>query len=133
MKNIMLLLLLAFISLSCNRETLTIQTEFSFTASAETLPTTVKVGTPVDFQLTISPERLTTSSAYTLKYRVLSDAMGSLSADGTTLPAGEPHAVSNLKPTLRFVAFQAATYQFSIVVTDQAGTTQEVPLSLQVN
>lgn len=132
MKNIMLLLL-ALVSLSCNRESLTIQTEFPFTASAETLPTTVKVGNPVDFQLTISPERLTTASAYTLKYRVLSDEMGSLSADGTSLPPGESRPVSTLKPTLRFVGIKAATYQFSIVVTDQAGTTQEVPLSLQVN
>jgi len=131
MKKILLLTLLALGSLSCSNESLTIQTDFPFTVTAESLPAKVKIDRPVEVQLTISPERITTASAFTLKYRTLSEEVGLLSIDGRPVKGGQSLPTKSLTPTLLFNAINPGIYTFSVVVSDQNGVSHEVPLSLE--
>ena len=131
MKKILLFTLLVLGSLGCSNESLTIQTQFPFTVKAESLPGKVKLDSPVEVQLRISPERLTTASAFSLKYRPLSEQTGLLSVDGVGVKSGQSIPTKSLTPTLLFKALSPGIYTFSVAITDQNGVSQQVPLSLE--
>lgn len=131
MKNILLLTLLTLGSLGCSNESLNIQTDFPFTVTAESLPAKVKVDMPVELQLTIRPERVTSATAFTLKYRTLSEEVGLLSVDGRAVKGGQTLPTKSLTPTLLFKAINPGIYAFSVAITDQNGVSREIPISLE--
>ena len=126
------LLFLAGATLSCSSESLTIQQQFPFTVSSESLPSAIRAGVPVSFQLGLTPERLTTHSQYRLRWRTLSERQGELAVDKKGLLPGQFTTLESLTPTLTFMGKDAATYKFSLVITDESGVSKELPFEATV-
>ena len=127
------LLFLGGTTLSCSSESLNIQQQFPFTLSGESLPSGIRAGVPVSFQLSLTPERLTTHSQYSLRWRNLSELQGDLAVDKKPILPGQLVTLASLTPTLTFVGKDVTTYKFSLVITDESGMSKELPVEVAVH
>ncbi|PRY27827.1 hypothetical protein CLV58_13145 [Spirosoma oryzae] len=84
------------------------------------------------FKLSVLPQRVTTTQVYTLRWRSLSALTGNLTVNGTELPADSLYVLNTLTPQLRVRgrSQKLSKYTFNVMVTNQAGQTQELPLSI---
>lgn len=133
MRQLVSSLLLSLLMLNCTTDSLTIQTQFPFTITNEPLPTAVKVGAPATFSITITPERLTTLSQYTLRWRNQTDMPGALYIDYTSLEENKATPLKSLTPMLRFTSTVAGSTNFEVIVTDQDNVSQTLNLAVTIN
>ncbi|RYF67249.1 MAG: DUF3872 domain-containing protein [Cytophagaceae bacterium] len=133
MRPLLLSLLVSLLMLSCNTDSLTIQTQFPFTITNEPLPTAVKVGAPATFGITITPERLTSLSQYSLRWRNQTDTPGTLYIDYTNVVENKATALKTLTPFLRFTSSVAGSNNFELIITDQNNVSQTLNLTVTTN
>jgi len=129
MRQFIFSLLISLLMLSCNSDSLNIQTQFPFTITNESLPTAVKVGAPATFGLIITPERLTTLSQYTLRWRNRTDMPGALYTENTRVEENKATPLKSLNPTLRFTSSVAGSNNFELIITDQNNVSQTLNLT----
>lgn len=133
MRLLLLSVLLSLLMLSCNSDSLNIQTKFPFTITNEPLPTAVKVGAPATFGLTITPERVTSLSQYTLRWRNQTDMPGVLYIGYASVDENKDTPLKTLNPTLRFTSTKAGSNNFEVIITDQDNVSQTLNLTVTTN
>lgn len=133
MRQLISSLLVGLLLLSCNTDSLNIQTQFPFTVTNEPLPTAVKVGAPAAFNITITPERMTTETQYTLRWRNQTDMPGVLYIGYTSVEENKATTLKTLNPTLRFTSPKAGSNNFELIVTDQNNVSQTINLTVTTN
>ena len=115
---------------SCQDESLVTQTVFPFTVTTETIPTSVPKGGAATFELVVKPQRLTTTSNYTLRWRNLSALTGTLRLNGLVLTSNQPVVLANLTARLAFTGETAGSYSVELTITDQSGISQVVTFAV---
>lgn len=133
MRHFIFSLLVSLLTLSCNSDSLNIQTQFPFTITYEPLPTAVKVGAPTTFGIMITPERLTTLSQYTLRWRNQTDLPSALYIGDTRAEENKATPLKSLNPTLRFTSSMAGSNNFELIITDQNNVSQKLNLTVTTN
>ena len=127
------LLALSLSMTGCSSESLNVQRQFPFTLTGEAIAATVKPGVDIPFEVTITPERTTTTSVYQLKWRPLSEATGILRLNGTVLKPNALVTLTSLTPVLSFNGEVAGIHSFAVVVTDEARVSQSLTVAISVS
>jgi len=131
-RNLFFIVLLALAAGGCNDDTLSVQRQFPFALTGESVGSTVKAGVALPFQLKINPERTTVTTLYRLKWRARSPLTPALPVDGVALRPNSLVKLKTLNPVLTFVGESPAPYKFEVLVVDEYEASQALVYDLIV-
>ena len=123
---------LATLTGACSTESLSVQTQFPFSIATPALPLKSVAGQDILIPLRVSVDRITTQSAYSVRWRRLGSLTPVLLVDGKVLPAETLLKFTPPQALLTMRADSVGTYSFSLLVSDQSGESKELPLNIDV-